>query len=263
MPPPLVLIHGMWATPSVWDNYKPVLEAAGYEVHTPALRHHDVDPKGPPPEALGTTSLTDYVDDLAALIETLPATPILIGHSMGGLLAQLLAARGLAAAAVLLTPAPPAGLPNFYPSVIAAFWPVLTTWKFWQKPHGRSFAHARRTVFVHLSEQQARELYDQGVWESGRAIAEIGLWYLDPKRAAKVPAEKVSCPLLVVAGRHDGITPPGLVRKIASRYGDRATYLELPNHAHWVLGEPGWQIVVEDILCWLKQQEFYPGGIYH
>src|SRR5262245_31960557 len=102
----LVMIHGMWATAHVWRHWRAFFEARGWHVLTPALRHHDVPPLEPP-AALGTTSLLDYAADLEAYVGRLPAKPVIIGHSMGGLLAQILAARKLCVAAVLLCPAPP------------------------------------------------------------------------------------------------------------------------------------------------------------
>src|SRR5579871_4991619 len=115
-----LLIHGMWATPAVWVNWRQFLEGHGWRVEVPALRHHDAPPLEPP-AALGTTSLADYVDDLAAMIERLPEPPVIIGHSMGGLIALLLCARGLGRAGVLLTPAPPSGVFAIRPSNLRAF----------------------------------------------------------------------------------------------------------------------------------------------
>jgi pimeloyl-ACP methyl ester carboxylesterase len=82
-----VFIHGMWGTPDVWRNWRPFLEARGWQTIAPVLRHHDAPPLAPPAD-LGTTSLGDYVADLTQMIEGLPEKPVVIGHSMGGLLAR-------------------------------------------------------------------------------------------------------------------------------------------------------------------------------
>ena len=89
------MIHGMWGGSWYWQNYKNHLEARGYRCITSTLRYHDVSPKDAPHPQLGTTSLLDYADDLEKEIRALGVKPIIIGHSMGGLLAQMLAARGL------------------------------------------------------------------------------------------------------------------------------------------------------------------------
>lgn len=101
-----VLIHGMWGTSGVWHRWRPFLEERRWKTIAHSLRHHDV-PSDAPPAELGATSLLDYVADLEKMILALPQKPVVIGHSMGGLLALLLCARGLARAGVLLTPRSP------------------------------------------------------------------------------------------------------------------------------------------------------------
>ena len=101
----IVMIHGMWGTGSYWENFRDFFEGRGYRCVVPTLRFHDMDPNGLPDPRLGTTSLPDYAADLEKLIRELNVVPILMGHSMGGLLAQILGSRGLAKALVLLTPA--------------------------------------------------------------------------------------------------------------------------------------------------------------
>ena len=109
----IVMIHGMWGSSRVWGRYKAYFEAAGYSCLTPVLRFHDVDPASDPDPALGCISLVDYVQDVEKEISNLGVRPILMGHSMGGLIAQLLATKNVAKALVLLAPAPPAGLEIF------------------------------------------------------------------------------------------------------------------------------------------------------
>ena len=105
----IFFIHGMWGGGWYWEKHRRFLEDRGFTCIAPTLRHHDMDPRDTPDPGLGTTSLLDYAQDLEQEIETLGVKPVLIGHSMGGLLAQILGARGLARALVLMTPAPPAG----------------------------------------------------------------------------------------------------------------------------------------------------------
>lgn len=252
--PPIVFIHGMWSTPEVWDFYRPLFEAAGFETHSPVLRHHDGPPGGPAPEGLGGLSLKAYVDDLLAFINTLPSTPVLVGHSMGGLLSQILAAKGAARAAVLLTPAAPAGILTITPSVFVIFFRLMARWGFWRKATFPSYRIVRWGILHEISEGDARLVYDEMMWESGRATAEIAFAFLDPHKAAHVPPGDITCPLLVAAGGKDRITPASVCKKIARRYGARADYVEYPDHAHWVLGEPGWETVAQDCINWIKDK---------
>ena len=124
------MIHGMWGESSHWENYKGVLEQAGYRCVTTTLPFHDVDPKDAPDPWLGTTGLLDYAAYLQWKIQELGLKPIIIGHSMGGLLAQILGSRGLAKALVLLTPVSPAGIWGFKWSVLKSFSGVMFRWGF-------------------------------------------------------------------------------------------------------------------------------------
>ena len=246
------LIHGMWAGPWCWAGLRSRLEAEGFECIAPALPFHDLDALGEPDPRLGRTSLLDYADALAAQIAALGERPIIIGHSMGGLLAQMLAARGLASALVLLAPAAPAGVWAIGPTVLRSFWRILTTWGFWRKPVRQSFDGACYSMLHLVPAHERRQVYDRFVPESGRAVFEIGLWMLDARHAARIDASKVTCPVLVVAGREDRITPAWALRRVARSYAAVATYREFEHHAHWLVGEPGWEAVAGEVLTWLK-----------
>lgn len=111
------MIHGMWGGPWHWANYRDVFESAGYRCVAVTLPYHDADPHDIPDPELGTASLLDYVEAIEREIGHVDEKPILMGHSMGGLLAQMLAARGRAKALVLLAPAAPAGIWPITPSV--------------------------------------------------------------------------------------------------------------------------------------------------
>jgi len=247
----LVLVHGMWGASWHWDRYREFFESRGHRVLAPPLRHHDQPPDAAADPRLGTTSLTDFADDLERMIAGLGAKPVVIGHSVGGLLAQILAARGLAAAAVLLTPAAPAGIPTLRWSVVRAFASVYSQWRFWCRPVRQSFGGAAYSVYNLLSTGDQRATHARAVPESGRAIVEVGLPWLDRRRAAAVDPLRVTCPVLVVAGGRDRITPAAVVRRVAARYAPVATYREFPEHAHWVLGEPGWEDVAGCVHEWI------------
>lgn len=248
----VVMIHGMWGGAHVWHCYRPYFEQRGWTVLTPTLRHHDLIPEAPPPAALGATSLLDYAADLEKQIGALPEKPVLIGHSMGGLLAQILAARGLASAAVLVTPAAPAGIIAIRFSVLRAFARILGAWGFWRKPHRMDYANARYAMLNRMPEAQARAEHGKFVHESGRALAEIALWYLDLRHGARAEPARVTCPLLVVAGAEDRITPASVCRIVARRYR-QAEYREYPSHSHFLISEPDWQTIAVEIEAWLTQ----------
>lgn len=243
----------MWGGSWYWEGYRKIFEGKGYRCIVPTLRYHDMDPKGIPNPKLGTTSLLDYAADLEEEIRRLDSKPILIGHSMGALLAQILGSRGLARALVLLTPASPGGINALTPSVIRSFQSVLMGYGFWKKPRRQTFNEAVYSMLQLLTAEEQRKTYSRFVYESGRAAAEIGFWYLDKKGASKVNEKKVSCPVLVIAGSQDKITPASVVRKVANKYRAVSTYKEFPDHAHWVVGEPGWEEIADYTSDWLSQ----------
>lgn len=248
----IFMIHGMWGGPWYWANYRGVMEARGYRCVATTLPYHDVSPQAPPDPRLGRASLLDYAAALEREIRAMPALPILIGHSMGGLLAQMLAARGLARAAVLLTPASPAGVMALTPSVLRSFLPIVR-WGAWRKPMRPSLSGAIYSMLHLLPAQAQREVHARLVYESGRAACEIGFWPLDPRRASRVDAAAVNCPLLVIAGARDRIVPASVVRKTAQRYGPHAQLRVFEDHAHWVVGEPGWQHIADAVVQWLDE----------
>src|SRR5438874_623714 len=127
---PVVMIHGGFCGPFIWDGFAAKFAAAGYPVQCPALRFHDLEQ---PPEALGTTSLADYAADLEEHLDGLAAPAILVGHSLGGLLAQMLAARRPVKAAVLLAPSPPWGVPPSSLFEIAQAQAMLLKVGFWNR----------------------------------------------------------------------------------------------------------------------------------
>lgn len=249
----IVMIHGMWGGGWYWENYRKFFEEKGYRCFTPTLRYHDMDPEGTPNNGLGATSILDYAQDLEDYIRGLDEMPILMGHSMGALLAQILGARGISSRLVLLTPASPSGINALKYSVIKSFWRILTTWNFWRMSHRPTFEEVVYSVLHRLPENEQRAVYDRLVYESGRAAAEIGFWLLDPRGAAKVDESTVTCPVLVVSGAEDRITPASVNRKVANKYKAVSTYKVFDNHAHWVVGEPGWEDITAYILEWLQE----------
>jgi non-heme chloroperoxidase len=250
----IFMIHGMWGTSRDWENYVPFFERRGYRCIAPTLPYHDADPRDPPDPRLGTASLLDYAEAMEAELRQLDEPPIIMGHSMGGLPAQMLAARGLARSLVLLTPAAPAGIRSLTPSVIRCFWRTHLHWGFWRKPLRQRFSEAAYATLNLLPDEEQRKLYARYGYESGRVIFEIGYWPLDRRRAAHVDETRITCPTLVIGAAQDRITPASVVRKVARKYQTVATYREFPDHAHWVLGEPGWEDVAQYVADWLEQQ---------
>lgn len=241
----VVMVHGMWSRPLVWDNFRHHLEARGFRVITPTLRHHDVAPGEMPDPALATTSLLDYAADLEREIRLLDEMPYIIGHSMGGTLAQMLAARGLARGAVLLATAHCAPIFGLTPSVLRFFMRELLLTPFWRRTQIPSFRAMRRSCLNGFSERDAHNVYSTLIPESGLAAFELALWFFDKRRAALIDAEQVTCPMLILSGTDDRLTPLSIVRRTAAYYGDKAKLEVLPGRSHWLPMEPGWEEIAQ------------------
>lgn len=249
----ILMIHGMWTGEWIWDEFKRFFENRGYQCVTPTLRYHNQHDKETPDSRLGTTSLLDYAADLENEINKLNATPIIMGHSMGGLLAQKLGSRGLAKALVLLTPALPAGVSDVTLESITqnGYKSILQKPNWWQEPIRPNFDEAVFLELHLLPPGEQRAVYEKWVYESGRVAVEISASESDPAKAAYVDKSKVNCPVLVAAASQDNALPPFLIKKVADYYEGFSTYKEFENHAHWLIGEPGWEDIAEYICEWL------------
>lgn len=247
----MLMIHGMWASGWIWNAFREYFESKGYRCIAPSLRFHGVEPSDAPPPELGSTSILDYAEDLEKEVKSFGEPVIVMGHSMGGLLGQILAARVNIHALILMAPAPPSGIFSLNPSTVRCFLSEVIRWGFWKRPIRPNFAEMAYSVMNKLPEEQRREAYDNLIYESGRAAYEIGLPWLDKRGASRVDESRVNCPVLALAGGEDRMIPPSLVAKIARKYG--ATYREFPGHGHLLLLEPGWHQVAEYVANWLLQ----------
>ena len=250
---PIVMLHGAFCAGWAFEEFRLPFEQSGYEVHAPSLRWHDCGAE--PPSALGTTSLTDYAQDVATLVASFAQPPIVIGHSLGGLLAQMVAAESKIRAAVLIAPCAPWGVLPSTVFEMASAQALFLAGDFWSRALRPDYGIACANSLDRVPRERRRAIFERFVPESGLATFEILHWPLDVRCAARVAAWKVDCPMLCLAGSDDRINPPSTVRRIAQRYNGQATFEELSGHSHWPIGEPGWDKVAARVLTWLDQLE--------
>lgn len=245
--PPVLMIHGAFCGPWSLAGLSEKFQAAGYAVTAPALRFHD---GTPPPPALGTTGLADYVADLEAEVAALGQAPILVGHSMGGLLAQMVAARCAVKAVIGLAPSAPWGVPPTTLFEIGAAQAMHLNPGYWAKV----LEPSRDVALAHSLDKLPRDMRDdvfgRFVPESGRVTFEIMNWGLDVNRASEVDASAITCPVLFLTGGDDRINPPTTVARIATLYD--ADHVVFDGMGHWLIGEPGWERLADRALAWLQ-----------
>lgn len=249
--PPVVLIAGTYCFPEVWDAMKAELEQRGYEVHAPPLRYHDL-PLLEGARKMASLSLLDYTADFVNLINGLDRPPIIVGWSMGGLIAQLVAQRVEHAGLMLLSPAPSAGMFAMYPSMFATFQPHFSRWGFWRKPLMPDW-----DLFVwstgHLQSQEFMEnCFNQLKAESGRAYFEMALWFLDKTKASKVIPENIKGPVLVISGAEDRIVVPAIGRRTAAKYA-KGRFILLSRAEHMLPDGTGLPKVMAEFDKWVEE----------
>lgn len=249
MAAPIVFLHGAFAGSWSWAPFVDWFSGRGFETHAPDLRHHA---PGAAPDALDGVGLDDYLDDLTLLVEGLDEAPVLIGHSLGGLLAQKLASRGLARAVVLLASAPPHGLVPGMGELAARFTLASAGGAFWQQTLRPSYGAARYAL-ERFPAPVRRALFQQMVPESGRALFETLFWELDHRRAAHVPPGRLRVPLLSTIGEQDRVFAPSTARSIAARYPGPTAFHVFPELGHYLIGEPGADTVPAFIEGWIRR----------
>lgn len=223
----------MWSTPATFSRLRLVLEAAGHVTHAPVLPWHDRPASLPPPPELGTVSITAYVDYLVTEAAALGSPPVILGHSMGGLLAQMLAARVPHAGLVLLSPAAAANSQSASFDPLRTLLNVVTKWGWWEKPSLCDEAGARWGIFNTVPEAVTTVEIGALVWDSGRVLAEIALPPLHGS-ITRVDYARLTRPALVVVGCVDRTTPPGIARATARQLPGRVDYHEIPGAPHWL-----------------------------
>jgi len=245
------MIHGAFAGGWSFDFLREFFQTRGYDCLAPDLRYHGLHHHPRVHPALGTTSMRDYLEDLLALIDGLAAPPVVIGHSLGGLLAQMIAARRPIKAAILLAPSAPWGvLASSLPEFIGAN-SLFLNGAPWETALLPVYQIAADYSLDRMSIAERHATFEKLGPEAGRATFETLHWQLDPNRTTFVFPRDVKCPLLTLVGTRDKINPPETVRRVARRYRGRSDYVTLEGMSHWLPSEPGWEDMAHMMADWL------------
>lgn len=237
--PPILFLHGMFGGAWYFENYQRFFAARGYPTYALDLRGHG---ESRSVDDLGRVSVRDYVADSLVAARALER-PIVIGHSMGGLLAQALAEADAVRAAVLLCAAPPRGIVPLTWRLLRHMLPHLHELILGRTVTGSLDDHLDLSLNrIPADEQPA--LAARFVPESGRAALEMAVGTL------AIDARRVRCPVLSVAAGDDHFVVPRVGRALARKY--RAPLQLFEEHAHFILVEPGWEIVAGKVAEWIE-----------
>ncbi|MDG4666503.1 alpha/beta hydrolase [Mycobacterium sp. 236(2023)] len=267
----IVLIHGLWMTPRSWEDWKTRYEALGYRVLTPGYPGFEIEVEGlrENPEIIAELTVPQTVDHLAGVIESLETPPIIIGHSFGGTLTQLLLARGLGAAAVVVDSAPTEGVRVTPLSQARSLFPALKNPANIHKAVGFTEAEFHYAFTNTLTREESDR-----VWKR-YAIAAPGSWVWHYGLLANwqpghqdtwVDYSADRAPLLFIAGEKDHIMPPSVNKSNAKHYHRSPAvteYFEFPGRDHWTCGAPGWEEVADHALNWaVGYADLAPRGLH-
>ena len=257
---PIVFVHGLWLLPSSWDRWATMFEEAGYTALTPRWPDdpETVDEANANPDVFAHKTVGQVADHFDQIIRGLKKKPAIIGHSFGGLLAQILAGRGLASATVAIDPAPFRGVLPLPLTALKSAWPVLGNPANRNRAIPLTFEQFRFGFANAVSEEEAHELYKTfAVPASGAPLFQAATANLNPWTEAKVDSENPDRgPLLIISGEKDN-TVPWAIAHASFKREERNTgvteIVEIPNRGHALTIDSGWREVAGKALAFIQR----------
>jgi pimeloyl-ACP methyl ester carboxylesterase len=257
---PVVFVHGLWLLPSSWDRWATVFEEAGYVALTPGWPDDPdtVAEANAHPEVMAGKTIGQVADHFADIVTGLTRKPAIVGHSFGGLLAQILAGRGLSAATVAIDPAPFRGVLPLPISSLKSAFPVLGNPSNRKRAVPLTYEQFRFGFANAVSEEEAKSLYETfAVPASGAPLFQAATANLNPWTEAKVDTENAERgPLLIVSGEKDN-TVPWSIANASFHQQQKNTgvteIVEMRGRGHALTIDTGWREVAETALGFIKR----------
>jgi non-heme chloroperoxidase len=257
----IVFIHGLWIHSSSWQPWMYFFNRNGYDTLNPPWPGDSstVAECRANPRAIANRGVTEVADSYAKVIASLPEPPIVIGHSFGGLLAQILLGRGIAAAGVAIDPAPIKGVWQLPFSALKASLPVLGNPFNLKKSKSLTFDQFRYGFANAISDKEARDLYD--LWTIPapcRPLFQAATASFAGSQTKVNTANTTRGPLLITGGEKDNIAPPILGKASAKKYNSSVItdFKLFEGRGHSLIVDHGWNEVAEFILSWLNKNGY-------
>jgi pimeloyl-ACP methyl ester carboxylesterase len=258
----IVLIHGLWMTSRSWENWASHYTAKGYNVVAKSWPGLDIDIEElrRDPTPIATLGVTEIADHYEKIIRDLGSAPIIMGHSFGGLITQILLDRGLGAAGVAIASAPVKGIIFLPFSTLKVSFPALSN------PANNHRAIPLTPEQFHyaftnsLSEEESLEVFNRyAVPGPDHVLFQAAFANFNPHAATAVDFHNdTRAPLLMISGGQDHISPPAVVKANYNLYGKSKAvtdYKEFPERTHYTLGQAGWEEVADYALTWAESHE--------
>jgi pimeloyl-ACP methyl ester carboxylesterase len=257
---PVVFVHGLWLLPSSWDRWAAVFEDAGYVGLAPEWPDdpETVEEANAHPEVFAGKTVGQVADHYAEVIRGLDKKPAVIGHSFGGLLAQMVAGRGLSAATVAIDAASFRGVLQLPISALKSASPVIGNPANYHRAVPLTYEQFRFGFANAVSEDEAKELYETfAVPASGAPLFQVATENVNPWTEVKVDTKNPDRgPLLIVSGEKDN-TAPGAMAEGSYNKQKRnpgvTEMVELPNRGHALVIDSGWREVADTALAFIRR----------
>jgi pimeloyl-ACP methyl ester carboxylesterase len=257
---PVAFVHGLWLLPSSWDRWVTLFEEAGLTAVIPGWPDdpETVEEAKAHPDVLAHKSVGQIADYVAGIISRLDKKPAVIGHSFGGLLAQILAGRGLASSTVAIDPAPFRGVLPLPISALRSASPVLKNPANRNKAVPLTYEQFRYGFANAVDEDEAKELFETyAVPGSGVPIFQAASANLNPWTEAKVDTKNPERgPVLIICGADDHTVPPSIAKAAYKKqqHNEGVTeYLEIPGRGHALVIDNGWRDVADAALAFVQR----------
>ncbi|XZF14210.1 alpha/beta hydrolase [Chitinophagaceae bacterium MMS25-I14] len=252
----VVFITGSFVGHAGWDNWKMYFESRGYKTMAPPWPKKEGTPAAlrskHPDSPIASVRLGDVIEHYAGIVAGLPEKPILIGHSMGGLITQILVNRGLAAAGIGIHSVPPQGIFPTQWSFFKSTWRALGLFTSLKKTYLMSFKTWQYAFTNGMSPAEQKKAWKENAIPESKQATRDGL-----TSVAKVDFKKAHAPLLILAGSTDHCVPAALNKKNYDAYkkdnGSVTDFKVMDGRNHFVLGQPTWREDADYILDWINR----------
>ena len=254
----ILFIHGLWLHSASWQPWMDFFNQHGYKTINPGWPGDSVtvDECRAHPETIANKGVAEVVESYAQIIATLPEPPIVIGHSFGGLITEVILGKGIAAAGIALDPAPMKGVWQLPFSALKASFPVLANPFNISKAVSLSFNQFRYGFANAVPEHEARDLYNRWTIPApGRPLFQAATATFAGSQTKVDTANATRGPLLITGGDKDHIAPPVLGKASLKKYNTAAVteFKLFKNRGHSLVVDHGWQQVATYSLEWLKK----------